>query len=726
MNLGKLEISTPTIVYAAILLALLIVVPSMVLSRMGAMRESMRRDVIVNAESQGGESLAEGITACRDMIAADPKKVAPRLHLGCLLAASKNYADARKEFEAAAELVAATPEEKSLAMVGAGSAASLDGVTDKKPKNLDDAQRLFQKALEYKDTPDALAALALVKSWKVGSNAPEVEALVAKAFAAEPAPAPALLEELYKLNGVILAKNHKPAEASRSYGSVKALEPANTAMDDIARLTTLSALNEASLTPAARRDMIQKMTQELDKFGKLRNEALLAIGSAWHMLQSEKDYLSKGGAFEKSTSTFKLVLEINSKEIRAYRSLNALYEERIQALAATLPVPISGLKGETLWTNPWDSAAVRSASFAADTAPLSSTLQANEQENLKSISALLRDEQLNWERMLASGDLERTERINAQMRLVACARRRVLLAPWLKTLRRDDSLNVIPENSDVELLKQAVSVASDWAAADDTGRGFHTLGLVQIERGEFAAARNALAEAAKHGFKSEEQSKLFDALTVKPKMVDAGPNVAERQFGTVPLIRAAFESPLGIGAQKLMKVSINGKEVPATILGSQVLYIPNSSEVDGGTHTVHFAANDASGAPMEFPDFRYSIDKEPPTWSVEPNPAGGPVKPDVIFNVTVADPSGVDWASLNMGINTAQTAAAPLNALLIKDGKYTHGILALKIKGGEAIQRAPFRLVPPNPYAPGEYTMSIDVRDHAGNKLHSEKPFVVK
>ncbi len=727
MNIGKYEVSTPTFIFGAILLALLIAVPSLLMSRMGAIRESMRTDAILNAESIGAEALPDGIAACREMIAADPKKIAARLHLGCLLAVSKNYEDARKEFDAVQDWANATAEEKSLALVGAASSICLAGGTDGKPKNLAEAERTLQKAIEFKETPDALAAMALVQSWKADGKSSELDALVKKALAAEPAPTAALLAELYKLNGTILARKQKPYDAANAYGSVKAITPKNTAMDDSARLTTLAGLTEPSLSSATRREMIAKIMKEIDKFGSARNEALLAIGAAWHLLKGDPDYYDKGNAFDKALETFKLVIAMNARDARAYRCQAALLEERIDSFVADVSIPISGLKGESVPQSAWEILCKRPLNPNAQSQPITTPIAEADQVKVKAIYGLLRDENYIWENLLNQQGLDKSDRRNALLRQISCSRRRVLATPYFKTLRRDESLNLIPDPEDTEILKRAATSGTELSVLDESGRGAYTLGLVQIERGEFAAARNAFADAIKRGYKSEELTKLFAQLNQKPRLVSAGPSVTERQFGNAPLIRASFESPLGLSALKLVKVSLNGKDIPATASGSEILYLPRATEIGGGEQKIRFTASDASGAPIEFPEFSYSVDKDPPTWNVAPNPNDGPVKPDVVFDISAADPSGMNWQTLTMSIVAVKTdAAAPLNVVLIRDGRYTHGVLSAKIKSGERIERSPFKLAPISPLLPGDYKMSIEVSDQAGNKLKDEKKFGVK
>ncbi len=718
MKIGSIELSTPAFVYAAILAGLAVLVPAVAVSRWSAIRESWNRDTVINAAAEGGDSIEAGVAACKALIAADPSKAAPRLHLGCLLAAAKNYKEAQEAFEHVPDAAKATADEKSLALTGAACALCLDGAVGGKPAHLDDAEKLLKKAIEFKDTPDALAAMAILKSWK-SERAADVDAFVSKALSSPPAPAPGLLAELYKLNGSLLARNHRAADAANAFQSAKAVNPADLQMDAAARLTLLATLNEPGMNSAARRIAIEKMMLDLEKFGKAKRDALLAIGMAWHAFNGEADYTDPNGPFEKACATFKTMLDLDKKDVLAYKNYASLLEERVAALSAELTAPVTGLKGETTHAG---------GGWAADTVPENATGGSGlpdkaDMLRLGKIANFLREEQVVWEQLLARAEPSKEDKIDAKLRIIACGRHKALIGAATRPIRRDTSYNVILDPGDEQILKQLLPTATDLAALDESGQGNYVMGLLLIEKGDLTGARTALLESSKRGFKSAELTKLLATLDAKTKVLDSGPSPTERQFGAAPLIRATLESPLGLGALKGLKITLDGKNVPASIFGSQILYTPRESEMGGGEHVVKFSVNDASGAPIELSQFDYQIDKQPPEWKVEP--ASGTVKGDAVFNISVADPSGVDWASLSAGIR-AKTANSPLDVVVAKNGRYSHSLPAINVRSAEAILRSPFKLVTPNPLLPGEYTLWIEVRDLAGNKLKDEKAYSVE
>lgn len=717
MKIGSIELSTPAFIYAAILAALTVLVPTVAFSRWGAIRESWQRDTIINAAAEGGNSIDDGVAACRAMIATDPSKAAPRLHLGCLLAAAKNYKDAQEAFEHVPDAAKATAEEKSLALTGAGCVLCLDGATGGKPAHVDEAEKLFKKAIEFKDTPDALAAMAILKSWKSEHSA-DVDIFVKKALGSPPAPAPGLLVELYKLNGSLLARNHRAADAANAFQSAKAINPTDLQMDDAARLTLLATLHEPGMNAADRRKAIEKMMQDLEKFGKSKRDALLAIGMAWHAFNGDPDYTSQNGPYEKACATFKTMLDLDQKDALAYKNYASLLEERVAALAAELTVPVTGLNGETpLGDGGWTVDPVPN-----NTAGGNGVLAQPDVLRLGKITNLLRDEQTLWEQFMARGEPSKEDKIDAKLRIVSCGRRRVLMAAATRPVRRDVNYNVVLDSGDEQVLKQLLPPATDLAALDESGQGHFVLGLLLIEKGDLPAARTALLESHKRGFKSAELTKLLATLDAKTKILDAGPMPAEHQFGSAPLIRATLESPLGLSTLKGLKITLDGKDVQSSVFGSQILYSPRETEMGGGEHVVKILSSDASGAPIELQQFSYQIDKQPPEWKIDPAP--GEVKGGVVFSISVTDPSGVDWASLSAGIR-AKTSANPLDVVVAKNGRYSHSLPSINVKMGENILRSPFKLVTPNPFLPGEYTLWIEVRDLAGNKLKDEKAFSV-
>ena len=725
MRIGKYDVSTPTVVYSGVLLALLIIAPIILMSRLSAIRESWHRNTIMDAQVLGGAYCEPGIIACKQMIASEPNKIAPRLHLGCLLAVTGQYAEAGDEFTRVQDWKAATDDEKSLAMTGAACAKCRDGAAGGKPKNLTEAERLLKKALEFKETPDALAAMALVKSWTSGPGGTDVQTYIQKALAATPAPAPALLQELYRLNGVNLSSRHKLIEAGNAFGSVKVLDPTNKLVEEMGRLTALASITEPGISPAERRASIQKIVVDIEKFGSLKIEALLAIGHAWHAFKNDPDYLGPKGPFEKACETFKSIQEGYPRDLRAYRNHAGCLEERIAILSSELTAIVTGLNGESPRRNPWYVAKEFTPALGGENAPYSVILPQPEQERLRQINDLLRSQDLIWERALEVADATPEEKANAQLRYVSCLRRRYYLSPWLKNIKRDESWKPIPDMPDEITLNLALKVSSEAARIDTTGRGSYLLALMAIEKGELTVARNALIESAKRGFKSPEQATLLEQLTRPVKMTNAGPAVAERQFGAITLLRAAFDSPLGTASLNNLKVTINGKDVLATTLGSQVLYVPNDTEMSGGGHVVKFTAPEPLGASLTFPTFTYLFDKAPPTCTFEPN--GGTVKGDVVFFIKIEDPSGVDWQSLSAGINsTTSGTGVSITSQLIRDGRYAHSLLSIKIKIGDIVLRSPVLLTGVSTLPSGDYKLWLDVKDLAGNKIKQEKLFSVK
>ncbi len=705
MKIGSLELSISTFVYALILVVILFMVPVVAMSKWAQMREAWHRSTILNAMAEGGDSVDSGIAACQALIAADGSKAAPRMYLGCLYCLNKNYKDAQEAFDHVQDAAKATPEEKSLALTAEGCAACLAGEKDGKPGNLELAEGLFKKALEVKETPDALGAMALLKSWK---SEAEAEPFVNKAFVAEPAPSLAMLEQLYRLQGSILAHHHKPGEAGAAFGSVKALNPGNATMDDAARFATLASINEPGLDSAARRTAIEKMTMESSKFGKAEGDALLAIGMAWLSLKKDPEYAATNGPFDRARLTFRQMLDRNPKDARAYKCLAAMLSERAETLSAELTVPVTGINGEaphasTSWTAP--------AAGAEHAQP--ERYSKEDQTRVNTILALNRDEDAMWERMLRQSDVAKEDKIDAKIRMLACVRRQI----WLTDAEAGQH---------EALVKRAVEIAGELVALDASGRSHQLQALVLIDKGDLAGARASLLEAAKRGPLTPESTKLLAELDVKAKLIDVGPAPAiEREFGAAPLIRATVETPLGLSALKNIKVTMNEKQVPATVFGTQILYLPSEADMSGGPKTVQIVAGDSTGSHLEFPKFTFLIDKEPPTWAIDP-PAGA-VKGDVVFSINLKDESGVDWGTLSAGMrSTKTTAEAPFDVVFVRDGHFSHALPRLNVKTGELVLRSPFKLTAPTETIPsGEYKVWIEVKDVLGNKLKDEKIYTV-
>ncbi|HLX64638.1 MAG TPA: hypothetical protein VKX17_25420 [Planctomycetota bacterium] len=707
MKIGSIEMSISTAVYGAILIFLALLLPIVGLSKRGAMREAWHRGTVLSGVVEGGENIDSGIEACKKLIAADSSKPAPRLFLGCLLGQNRNYKEAREAFASVEDAAKATPEDKSLALVGAGVMVCLDGVNEKtgQPANMPEAERLFQKALTYSETPDALAALALLKSWKSSPPGPDVEALVNKAFAASPAPPPKLLEQLYRLQGAILTLNHKAGEAAQAYGAVKAIDPTNTQTEDAVRNSALASLTAPGLDDAKRRATIEKVAAELEKFkGAARVDAQYAVGLAWAQLKGDPNYLAVKGPFEYARTIFRQMYETAPKDPRGCKSFVALLDERIEAISKELSVTITGFNGdvEKKGGSPW----------AAPEKNPGERYSKEDQDHIKALNNLLRDQDTALKKFLESGDPSKEDKLDALLRLLTCVRRQIWLLEPEQIGARDF------------LFKRALDTTAEMIPLDNTGRAEFSQGVLLIEKGDLAAARTALLAAAARGLKTPELTALLSQLDAKTKLADAGPDPRERRFGSAPLIRATLDTPLGPSLLKGAKITLNGNPVPATIYGSQILYVPTPEQMTNGENVVHIAS-DIPGAPLNFPKISFLIDKDPPTWVLDP-PAPGTIKSDAVINIKLADASGVDWSTLSVGARGTSSNNQPYEVVFIRDGKYPHALPRIKVKTGEVVTRSPVAIAAGDQFPDGSMKIWIEVKDVLGNKLKDERIYQVK
>ena len=705
MRIGNHEVTVSTLLHAAIIAVLTLALLLIATRAYSSVREAWHRDAILASLSESADStntaaLEQGLAACNALIAADPAKCAPLLYKGCIYSKLGNHADAKSAYELAAAAKNATPEEKSIALAAAASAAALDGAKEGRPVHLDDALKLAQKALEAAATPDALAVVAVLKSWQDSSTDSQLDALVEKALSASPAPAAASLEQLYRLKSTLLLRAKKPNEARDEVTRVKAINPFNTQVGEVGRNAQLSAILDTSLDPAARRAQIENVSVNSNSFGPRRVEALLAIAMAWHSFSSAPDYLTPDGPFAKARAVLNQLIQSSPKDFRAHRLLAAMLEERIDLAAKELSAPFSGLNGESPRASVWDDASKKSEEFSKD-----------DLERLTKIRQYASEEENVWQRVVdQAGD--KKERIEAKTRQLLAMRREV----W--------STRVADAAWREALINKALAVAYELAALDDSGKGHWLLSLTHIEKGNLGAAFSALSEARKRGYKTPEVEKLYGSFQSSGELVDYGPAPNERQFGAVQIIRATLKIPEAATLSNV-RLEIDGKDAPKIVLNNQVLSVLDDSKLTGAAHKIKLSADTGPGVSLSIPEFTLNIDKDPPVWKLTPAP--GESIQQQVWQVELKDATGVDWGKLNAGLRAVKSQSAVISDLLIiKDGRYMRTIASIKAKSGDPVVASPFGIAPPNDLPPGEYKIWIDVPDTVGNRLKDEKVFTIK
>src|ERR1700761_6846674 len=113
MKLGSVDIRIHAILWLAGCIAILIFILQLWTSNSNIRLEGYYHDTIVQGmTSESPPVQEEALAACRQLLSVFPNKTHVRLYLGSILLRQKKYAEAETAFKEAAEVSAASPDEK--------------------------------------------------------------------------------------------------------------------------------------------------------------------------------------------------------------------------------------------------------------------------------------------------------------------------------------------------------------------------------------------------------------------------------------------------------------------------------------------------------------------------------------------------------------------------------------------------------------------------------------
>lgn len=700
MRIGNREITPITLLHLGVAGAALLALIAFGMRSYSSVREAWCRDKILAAVTgTDNDAFTSGAAACDSLIAANPDRVAPRFYLGVIRCKEGAYAAAKASFEGAADCKSASPEEKSLALSAAASALALDGAKDGKPAHIDDALKLVERALAAKETPDALATAAILKSWRDGPESPGVEVALKGAMSLAPAPNAAALEQLYRLQGNALLRAKKSSDAAEAFGRVKAINPFNSQIGDASRNAQLTEIMDTTIEPAVRRAKIEKVANNINDFGKGKNDALLACAIAWRSFTGAPDYYAPEGPYTKAKTILTQLMSSDSVNPRAYRIYCGMCAQRVSELIKDLTVTVSGLNGETPLQDKWLEV------------PKSDDLTKDDIERLSKIRQFSNEEEITWQKFFDHIP-DKKARVEAKSRQVMALRRQVWSTRAVETAFRDS------------LLDKASKAATELAQLDDSGYGHWQLALILVEKNQQGLAFNALQEARKRGFNSPDFTALYSRFRASSDVVDYGPAPGERQFGTAQLIRVTLQVS-DAGALSDIKMDLDGHEVKKIVMSDQIFSLIDDKALTGDSHKIKISAQSADKQPVAFPEITLNVDKDPPAWLVTPPPAED--NKSQVWQIELKDASGLDWNKVSVGIRAVKVQSGFVGDMpLVKDGRYTRGVTSIKIKSGDVVRSSPFVIAPSNELPAGQYKIWIDASDIVGNRLKDEKPFTVK
>jgi hypothetical protein len=460
------------------------------------------------------------------------------------------------------------------------------------------------------------------------------------------------------------------------------------------RLVSVAAVAQPGMDPQIRREWLKRIERELPHYGKQVIAALNAAGRGWMMLTSEPDYLT--GPYVNAVKSFSDAAQRAPADPRTYFNWAALLESRIADLAKTLKVVVTGLNGDAPPTSDWIEKTPRSIEDAT---------------TLVEIFGLLTQLEGVWVQMAAKAT-DSDQVAEAKLRQLHCVRR----LAW--------ACNPDDERQQRAIRERACGLADSLVKTKPENGAYHfALGQVLLEKGDCTAALQEFQTASAKNCTAPVLERLARELACKPEVTEIRPTESRRWFGARPLVSVKLKLPLS--ACKDVKLSLDDKPVPATIVGNEVFYMPESAAALDGEHTIRVTLTDAKGAEVSFPPVKFGVDKKPPTLRILPE--AGTVSTKQEWTVTLADDSGVDLASICVTIKYSGASPTPIAREIVKDGRYKINVLDANppIKSGMPVKET-FKVSIGSDMSPGECTLTVTAQDLEGNQTSVPKTYKVK
>jgi hypothetical protein len=328
---------------------------------------------------------------------------------------------------------------------------------------------------------------------------------------------------------------------------------------------------------------------------------------------------------------------------------------------------------------------------------------------------LLKEVEDLWKKYTDKCAVKPQDKVAGMLRQSACLRRTAYLCDLNAETQKKTALS-----SARQVIEKAIALFPDDPIAH------YTLGMTFLDGEDYAGAYKALKTASEKGMKTPELERILAALGGKTEILDTRPSKDRRSFGPRPLIGGTLQAAV-VGAPKKVTMKIGEKIVEPTLVGTQPLYVPLPAELPDGDTTVAISVTDAYDHTTEFPPFTFGLDKRPPSWTVKPD-GSAPVSGKTTFEVTVSDPSGVDYTTVRVTLKETSAKKGGRTIKMIDEGRYKISMAettpAHKISdqiGADTFQVS----AGGQELTPGTWELSISAADMAGNVLNDAKAYTV-
>jgi len=706
MKIARIEVTVPMLVYAAGILAALIVALVLWLSRSERRYEAYYRNTVLQA--MNGIAPEAGLEACNSLIARYPAKVEAPLFRASLLYLQGQFPLAEEAFAGVTAMPTATPTQKAWAWVGRGAAAYAIGAKDKKErgKAANKAQIDFEEALkEDKNCADALVNLAVVQLWKGKESALDDAQEYCKRAVATGAPMSLEAQsQFYFVNGLInMRKNHADA-ATAFFERTAAILPAWKEGQTFRGIAILGAAVQPEIEPARRKVLLTSCEKNYLQLG---SQVMVwnALGVGWALARKDKDEpeIEKLKDDKNALMFFQRAMSADQKDPRAYVNAAGYREDAITEMAAKLSVARTDIKGETPVPNPWLAVPGGPPPFAIP-----------DRTAILEINRLVRELEDIWQRYTEKATAAPAEKVEAKLWLALCLRRRANAMEARNEVERANCLN------------KAQGLLQELKGLNpENPQVLFALGQVLFEKEDYAGAYANYKAAADKGMKTPYLERLLKGLDAKLELDDFRPPKNRRELGPNHLIGARLRGLGSAGVLKTAKIKIGAKALDPVLIGKEVLYLPGPDDKFEGESKVSVSVTDAAGQTVEFPPFAISLTTKRPSWSVEPEEGKELSAKEVVFKITLAAGPGIDFDTLKVKLKQAQKGG--LTKILVTDGtSKPMPDLGPARKSKYKITNETFQVSAGEELTPGDWNLEVEVLDNNGNRLEDVKKYTVK
>ncbi len=594
---------------------------------------------------------------------------------------------ARKEIEAIARDVDASPRSRALAEVVLASLSIASKTTE---KTLAFAVSHAEKAVKLDpECGDGHAVLGILKA-RQGLHGEAIQS-IDKALKAKTPPSPAPLAEAYLARGLCHSAEGDTSAARDDYLCALAIRPGWKKAEDATFAARLAGTCDVKISAARRR----KLVKDLEANGGYRDrmkrpEALLTIGMAYHLLGDS----SKAAAKLQSASRHPAMAAAANVNLAAFaaakiaKQINAVEEQRLIALAKHA----KQAHGGTPFT------------LSAPTIPAVLT-----PKDVDSLDGDLQTFLGRLESAIASGSLSPEQQTSLKSAVAVVRVWRLVQRPS----------GVKPEAR----LQGAFDALEPLRAGSTDPWVLRTYAALLLGAGRYTESVDALRKAGKAAPDDPDLQRLLARMTAKPTFSNFTPGLGTSNFLT-PLIGVDIQVHAGPAPASQGKVAleIDGRKVGAVLEGASVSYLAQTPMGDG-EHVVAITYTDAYGNQAQA-SHKFYIDNAPPyVKKLTPgqNQAVAGPRPTFVLEYT-DDGSGVDPSSLSVIMSTVTSTGPPFRHELIKDGKYTFSTYSEpKFTRGDAATPGKATFTSRKELSKGTYVIEFTFQDNRGIEVRDKR-----